>query len=577
MTDDMAGTEPTSQIDSPYAATEQHEGTEAHPDAGGEPDGTTATAPVDGQARPIPHKSRGVSWIWGLARAVPGRWWGAMSVGALIVVWVALDIPLGNPLLLVLAIAAHGCLGIFCFQLYDELRRLATHMGDPKPGPLVWPWLKWLINIGWLSVLLVEIDRFVWRAPLDPPDQILYSVLCVLAFASFLALMWAAASPEHLTKAPAANRASIALDIVRGVAIGATVPLLVLGGLAAWRQNDQDDDPIAIPTIRGSSYDSYVALGDSYSAGEGLKPFLPSPQPGCHRSPEAYPLLLEFGHEVQRTFRACSGAVTHDVDLGIVGGHEPQIHPSPQPDVDLVTITVGGNDVVFSAVVQLCVIYTDCAEETFEPPDVKVGRTTIDLPDAANLTVWARSAMDGLSGNLERVYDNLVDTYPNARIIVVGYPYLFPSGGAPLNPLQRDCASVLRKVDEGERDTLRTLTNDLNTMLYGVSHEAGLDFVSPAAAWNGHEPCGDSGQYTYAVKPALQLLNPIDGATFHPNAQGQRQLARLISCYLNRYPARPPSFVDGLPPGSTVPDSDAPASHDDCSVLLAPTRDVEHA
>jgi hypothetical protein len=40
--------------------------------------------------------------------------------------------------------------------------------------------------------------------------------------------------------------------------------------------------------------------------------------------------------------------------FGIIGGDEPQVHPSPMPDVDLVTITVGGNDVVFSSVVQLC-------------------------------------------------------------------------------------------------------------------------------------------------------------------------------------------------------------------------------
>jgi hypothetical protein len=92
---------------------------------------------------------------------------------------------------------------------------------------------------------------------------------------------------------------------------------------------------------------------------------------------------------------------------------------------------------------------------------------------------------------------------------------------------------------------LRALTDKFNNTLYAHAVDARIEFVSPAAVWDGHEPCGTDGQYTNAVKPVASLANFIDGGSFHPNERGQEQLASLVACYLGTHPTPPTAFADG--------------------------------
>jgi lysophospholipase L1-like esterase len=100
---------------------------------------------------------------------------------------------------------------------------------------------------------------------------------------------------------------------------------------------------------------AYVALGDSYSAGEGLAPFLPGTATSsdrCHRSPRSYPeferslLGVSTFHDI-----ACSGATTVNIDAGTQHAPErlPQADQAPVNHADLVTLTTGGNDIDFLA------------------------------------------------------------------------------------------------------------------------------------------------------------------------------------------------------------------------------------
>src|SRR3954447_24676710 len=99
--------------------------------------------------------------------------------------------------------------------------------------------------------------------------------------------------------------------VVFGLAIGllgvvhdAALPIAA----ATARPTASNDDDLYIDLPDDTS--RYVALGDSYSAGEGVEPY--EPRSGdypegddCHRSLLAYPRLLTFDHGVEVTFRAC--------------------------------------------------------------------------------------------------------------------------------------------------------------------------------------------------------------------------------------------------------------------------------
>ena len=475
----------------------------------------------------------------------------AATVGVLFCLLAALDIgAIANPLGFCLAVLAHGCLSILVVEGIYELRdrskrgvRRALYVGVV------------IALFGALAFLLFKLDSFLLGSLMAPGLKTVYvlsivAVSAVMAAGTFLVL-----SPTRFT----GQRERIGwrvLAALTGCIGGAIVVALVIGVLAWHRQHDTAaaiPQPTAVRGIGGT----YLALGDSYSAGEGLGPFQHGTDSvddggnGCHRSDGAYPMLIEFEPpKPAPEFRACSGAVTSDVRFGFykdpTGNRvrvDAQVDGGEHPDVGLVTITIGGNDVVFSGVVQTCFLHENCLRAPFEPPDVDAERPAITYPSKAPLVTWAEEAARLLSDRVEGIYAELRRNYPAARIVVLGYPYLFPAGAAPWD--HSDCASVLRRVDRHEREGLRALTDKFNNTLYAHAVDARIEFVSPAAVWDGHEPCGTDGQYTNAVKPVASLANFIDGGSFHPNERGQEQLAALVACYLGAHPTPPSAFADG--------------------------------
>jgi hypothetical protein len=108
---------------------------------------------------------------------------------------------------------------------------------------------------------------------------------------------------------------------------------------------------------------------------------------------------------------------------------------------------------------------------------------------------WGPGTIEAI-GNSDAVIFSALRTYfPNARIIVIGYPYLFPDQYAPGFPFYPPlCSSILNRLSVTERDGLRTLQDDLNNRTYEDAVAAGIEFASPDAIWDHHEPCGTSGQ-----------------------------------------------------------------------------------
>src|SRR5687768_916455 len=78
---------------------------------------------------------------------------------------------------------------------------------------------------------------------------------------------------------------------------------------------------------------TYVALGDSYAAGQGAAPY----DNACLQSDQSYPEQLDAVKHVKLIADAsCSGATTADVpgQLAVIKKNK---------DVDLITLTVGAN------------------------------------------------------------------------------------------------------------------------------------------------------------------------------------------------------------------------------------------
>jgi GDSL-like Lipase/Acylhydrolase family len=350
------------------------------------------------------------------------------------------------------------------------------------------------------------------------------------------------------------------LTILLGAALGVAVAGGYLG-ISAWHENSSVPAGHPMPAAVAGSQGSYVALGDSYSAGEGLVPFAPGTAvTNCDRSvSSAYPYLLFKrlqGPPSSFTFTACSGALVSEIlkSTHRAGGLvPPQVSGKIEPSVGLVTLTIGGNNAIFSKIVLTCMVAGNCLGTTFPPPGTSEA-TAKRIPPGKLVTQWGPATIEEIGEEDAAVFHVLRRDFPNARIVVIGYPYLFPSQSEPGFPFfPPECASILNRLSGQERAGIRTLQDEFNDRTYEEAAASGIEFVSPVAIWDGHEPCGASGQYTNSVKPYLNFPNPVNGGSFHPNAAGQQTLAALMACYLDEYHQPPDPFAPGAPHVHAIP------------------------
>jgi hypothetical protein len=366
----------------------------------------------------------------------------------------------------------------------------------------------------------------------------------------------------------AGHRAPSRFAAINGVVVvTAAAVLCILWGVAvsvAYLALTARHDPFANTALQyvppaPAPIGRYVALGDSYSSGEGVSPYEPTSVTGtgddCHRSTRAYSELVTFTPaDVSRTFHACSGArvgQVRDYPQQTNRGrttYPPQTEGVLGSDVGLVTLTIGGNDMHFSDVVTFCLLKPRCLDLPFTVADP--GPDEARMPSRQPLRKWAQAMLRIVGGRVEHLLAELRADAPNARIIVLGYPALFPTGDTSGGNLK--CTSVLSRIDARERKGLMSVEDRLNEMLYSIGAEAEVEFVAVSDIFGFGGACGISSEIA-----GVNLSRAARRGSFHPTVVGQSQMARQLSCYLRSYrtPRDPHNrlTLPGDPPGTGFP------------------------
>ncbi|MGW8592823.1 SGNH/GDSL hydrolase family protein [Dietzia sp. NPDC055877] len=259
-------------------------------------------------------------------------------------------------------------------------------------------------------------------------------------------------------------------------------------------------------SLAAPAYGEYVALGDSYAAlGDNREPA--GGPAGCARSLANYPhQLASYPAVGDLTDSTCGGAEVPDIlTVTQVEGAPPQI-TTLAPDTDLVTLSIGGNDVGFGKIVECIMSGT-------------VG-TPVDCRAAMGATVAAAiSATFGEDGSVDDVYDGIAETSPSATVVATQYLPLMPAS-------DEDGCELTDAIGEANLDWAREITEDIN------------DAVDTAAERNGHVsvmPTSDVDRS--ACAPADQRWTSFAGtpdytAPFHPTALGQEAMAAAIAAAL---------------------------------------------
>ncbi|MBM7788379.1 SGNH/GDSL hydrolase family protein [Tenggerimyces flavus] len=273
------------------------------------------------------------------------------------------------------------------------------------------------------------------------------------------------------------------------VALSTTVGLLAAPAVA------QADEPV-----------EYVALGDSYAAGSGVLPIVKNRNPLCLQSSRNYPHVLAASIGANLDDRTCGGAATNDFNEAQYPGTPAQLNAVDEA-TDLITISIGGNDGgLFGTAIQECALAGLSTGGFGNPCERKYGSKYLDIIDTI------------VYPNVKQALQLTKDKGPNARIVVVGYPWIMPAtrGCFPLMPVAR-----------GDVPYVRALQARLHDRIAQASSEEGVEYVDLEQASEGKDTCGSI--KTRWVEPVLGGTNPV---IVHPNARGEAGMAAVVQATL---------------------------------------------
>ena len=251
----------------------------------------------------------------------------------------------------------------------------------------------------------------------------------------------------------------------------------------------------ALPAAAAPAAVQYVALGDSYAAGQGGGAYL-NP---CLQTNESYPEVLDdFEGRIQLLENpTCTGAKTSDVAVTQL--------PALTSDTRLVTLTVGAANLDLSGVLTACT-------------PVPTAGCEAAIANALALLVVPPGGESVLGGLLTDLYADVAERAPRARVMVTGYPLLFsPALSDPNLTIKLQINAAAAALNSTIEQAV-SVTNDADVNIH---------YVDVTAAFAGHGIGGEP-----------EFINPLCGPpcdprdAFHPNDLGYQAYAHAIAAAL---------------------------------------------
>lgn len=305
-----------------------------------------------------------------------------------------------------------------------------------------------------------------------------------------------------------------------------------------------------------------LSLGDSYASGEGnprnveawlrlgnpLAAFSPYwDDEACRRSTRAAPAQAALALEksdprtpVTFVHLACSGATIRNGVLGPQAGQSrSQIDQAREilggQRIDAIVLSVGGNDVGFTSILETCILSVDC-------PLVPMNSGV--LAGSSTLQAGVQTRLGQLPAGYQAVASALGQLAPGAPVFITMYPDITRNAnGAPCRYFTmapndfawaRDTLLVPNPNSSYPYTTSRgqTVTFPLpNGSLNGqIASTSSIGFTPVTGSWSasgdsavGHGIC--AGAQSWVLPPSL---NGNARGAFHPNPTGQVAIAQAI-------------------------------------------------
>ena len=343
-------------------------------------------------------------------------------------------------------------------------------------------------------------------------------------------------------------------------------------------------DAVAFVPLQQKPSDFIVALGDSYSSGEGTSPhdgsgFLrgsdhdgidqadttdhdkdPIHRNACHRSLNAWPYGIDppgipgtdtarilagaFDPRLDFQLLACSGATTNNILPSTDSSAKQQYGELTQLDrgfldenTTLVTLTIGGNDLGFAPIIRGCLMHDALLQITEAIAgglieELASTSSCIDEPASQDvfsgtLGEMAQEHLSTLAGYVTSVLQEVHSRAPNARVLLLGYPSLFEQ------------PTPCMHINTASRGWLNSVTDQLNSELTKAALFAGsyVTYQNPQYLFHGRNLCSPNaaindlvfwltpGDKPLSIPTPLGLtldLRVMSAQTAHPNTAGAK-------------------------------------------------------
>jgi hypothetical protein len=332
-------------------------------------------------------------------------------------------------------------------------------------------------------------------------------------------------------------------------------------------------DAVAIQPLSAKPASFVVALGDSYTSGEGASvttvsgdttnhgaDYYPESDFGgdlsddagrnaCHRSKMSWPRKAiltgntsplgvrsdAWDPTLDFQFHACSGAKTNNLNeqhSGTTGGSTNPLGEFPtglygevsqidkgylDANTTLVMLSIGGNDARFRDIITKCI--TDltgvCQNDSIDNDS-----SPLSEAEPALINGGVKAA---LTQTLQQIHQHA----PNARILLMGYPKLLEADGACIPGLGTEETPWLNDLT---LNVMRPMEQAVATSLTASGTQ--VMFGDPAADFEGKGICGNPEHIrgivedtTYGDRPKTLGLYPPSNQSFHPNTDGTTDYA----------------------------------------------------
>ena len=237
----------------------------------------------------------------------------------------------------------------------------------------------------------------------------------------------------------------------------------------------------------------YVALGSSFASGAGIATQLGS----CGHSDNNYSHIVAAALGLALTNVSCNGATIANVLSTSQGDSAPQID-AVDPDTALVTVTVGGNSIRFTSSTFACAGTAQDEHCTDNLDQAMIGEAVNQLPT-----------------RLGEMLDAIKAKAPQAIIVLVTYPRIFPSDAISCSELDLSPDDTAYLADLGQK---------LQDAFVSAASSRPILIADAYVLAEGHGPCATTERWVNGAVP----VGIGTGIRFHPNAEGHIQMARLV-------------------------------------------------